>query len=659
MFVLSPSRRARVLLSGVAVAALTAVTAPAFADTIHDDVAASGPTTVALSGGTASTTIQYYVQAAGGCDISSTPSVWTVNVAGPAGVTPNPSTVSFNACGVNKPVTFTATSVGVRPVTLTHLSGPTLGGANVANPSDFTLTVTGAANAAPEVSVGGVIEGEEYEIGEVPDATCSVTDDQVVDPTPTPSLSAVTGPLATYGLGSQTATCSYTDGGGLSDSASATYTIVDGTFPELSTPGDQTVEATGPDGAEATWEVSATDNVALAGPATCDVASPHTFDLGTHTVNCSATDVSGNTSTGSFTVKVQDTQGPSLTVSNDVTVEATGPDGAVATYDAATASDLYDGPVEASCLPASGSMFAVGDTTVTCSATDSSGNESSGEFTVSVVDTTPPDVDVPDDLTAEATGPDGAAVSFSVTATDLVDGATDVTCDHQSGDVFPLGTTTVTCTSTDAHDNEGTGSFTITVQDTTAPELVLPADIAAGATSAAGAVVTYTASATDLVDGDVTVDCIPASGSTFGPGATTVNCTATDAAGNTATGSFKVTVSFAFNGFFQPVDNNGVLNVIKGGQSVPLKWNISDGSGGFISSLAVVQSITQSKFTCTAGAPMDEIEAPTSGSTVLRYDTVANQFVYNWQSPKGAGSCYKVTVTLTDGTTKSALFRTK
>jgi hypothetical protein len=64
----------------------------------------------------------------------------------------------------------------------------------------------------------------------------------------------------------------------------------------------------------------------------------------------------------------------------------------------------------------------------------------------------------------------------------------------------------------------------------------------APATSAKGAVVKFSASATDLVDGSVTVACTPVSGSTFPFGTTTVSCSAKDKAGNSASGSFKVTV---------------------------------------------------------------------------------------------------------------------
>jgi hypothetical protein len=78
--------------------------------------------------------------------------------------------------------------------------------------------------------------------------------------------------------------------------------------------------------------------------------------------------------------------------------------------------------------------------------------------------------------------------------------------------------------------------------DTTPPALTLPPNITADATTASGAMVTYAASALDDVDGQRPVVCSPASGSLFPIGVATVNCSASDTSGNTATGSFTVTV---------------------------------------------------------------------------------------------------------------------
>jgi len=127
-------------------------------------------------------------------------------------------------------------------------------------------------------------------------------------------------------------------------------------------------------------------------------------------------------------------------------------------------------------LPADGtsSFIPLGSWTGTCTAVDPSGNQSEPEsFPINVLDTTPPTVTVPADIPAmEATGPGGAIVSFSVTASDIVDAAPVVSCTPASGSTFTIGTTTVTCTATDASRNEAQATFTVTVVDTTPPVVV-------------------------------------------------------------------------------------------------------------------------------------------------------------------------------------------
>jgi hypothetical protein len=86
-------------------------------------------------------------------------------------------------------------------------------------------------------------------------------------------------------------------------------------------------------------------------------------------------------------------------------------------------------------------------------------------------DTAAPVITVPDDITEEATSPDGATVSFEVSAQDDVDGPTDADCDHNSGEIFPIGETLVTCNAEDLVGNHAEESFTITVQDTTDPDV--------------------------------------------------------------------------------------------------------------------------------------------------------------------------------------------
>jgi hypothetical protein len=180
-----------------------------------------------------------------------------------------------------------------------------------------------------------------------------------------------------------------------------------------------------------------------------------------------------------------------------------------------------------------------------------------------VEDTTPPVVTVPADKTVEATSSAGAVVTFAseVSATDDVDGPLTPTCDPESGETFPLGGTTVTCSATDTSGNEGSDSFEITVVDTTDPELTLPDDMSVNATTPSGAVVDYSPapSATDIVDGAITPTCTPDSGSTLSIGDTTVECSATDNAGNTSEGSFNVHVKGAAD---QIVDLKTLVNSI-------------------------------------------------------------------------------------------------
>jgi hypothetical protein len=254
-----------------------------------------------------------------------------------------------------------------------------------------------------------------------------------------------------------------------------------------------------------------------------------------------STGLTGSTSM-LFTIDVVPNTPPRLILPTDLTVEAVGPAGAPASF-TATATDAEDAPAPTpTCRPASGSTFALGTTTVNCSVTDSGGLTTSGSFHVTVQDTTAPSLVLPIDQTAEATGPAGASVGFATSANDIVDGSVRVNCDHASGDTFPLGTTTVSCSATDAVGNSASGFFLVTVVDATAPVLALPPDQTAEATSPAGASVTFTTSASDIVDGSVSVNCDHASGDTFPLGTTTVSCSATDTAGNPTTGSFDVTV---------------------------------------------------------------------------------------------------------------------
>jgi hypothetical protein len=229
----------------------------------------------------------------------------------------------------------------------------------------------------------------------------------------------------------------------------------------------------------------------------------------------------------------------------NITAEATSAQGAVVTYESPTTHDPDDPDGVATCAPSGGTTFPLGQTTVTCTATDPAGNAATPvSFVVAVVDTTPPTIDSHADVTAEASGPSGARVAYTPPAThDAVDGNGTATCTPASASTFPLGATTVTCSASDAHGNAAAPTaFEVHVVDTTPPTLELPANMSVQQESVQGANVTFNATAMDLVDGVVPVACAPASGSLFPLGNTTVNCTASDTSGNAATENFSVSV---------------------------------------------------------------------------------------------------------------------
>ncbi len=241
-----------------------------------------------------------------------------------------------------------------------------------------------------------------------------------------------------------------------------------------------------------------------------------------------------------------DTAPPTFSnVPANITGEATGSDGATIGYTAPTATDSVSGAVTVSCLPASGALFPLGATIVTCSTSDAAGNEASATFSVTVRDTTPPVFqDVTANVLEEATGPGGAAVTYTApTAIDVVSGNLPVDCMPASGATFALGVTEVTCEATDEANNTATATFDVEVEDTTPPAITAPDDIIVHNQSGVnGASVSFSATANDLVDGAITVTANPASGSIFPIGKTTVNLTAQDDAGNEASAAFIITV---------------------------------------------------------------------------------------------------------------------
>jgi len=153
-------------------------------------------------------------------------------------------------------------------------------------------------------------------------------------------------------------------------------------------------------------------------------------------------------------------------------------------------------------------------------------------------DITAPVVTVPTELTVSAMSLFGSSVPFSVSALDDIDGVVSTTCTPPSRSTFAIGSTTVICTATDSAGNIGSASFVISVQDSTPPVVTVPEDLIISTTLASRNSVTFSASASDDIDGFISTTCFPPSGSVFPIGRTTVICTARDSAGNIGSASF-------------------------------------------------------------------------------------------------------------------------
>lgn len=138
----------------------------------------------------------------------------------------------------------------------------------------------------------------------------------------------------------------------------------------------------------------------------------------------------------------------------------------------------------------------------------------------------------------------------------------------------------------------------------------------------------------------------------------TMTATAKDLADNQTveTRSYSVK-AWTISGFKSPVDMGGAWNSVKGGSTVPLKFEVFAGDTE-LTDTAVVASFRTTLVTCDAGsATAEPVNIETTGKTTLRYDATEGQFIQNWQTPKNPGACYKVTATTLDGSSAVALFK--
>jgi hypothetical protein len=209
--------------------------------------------------------------------------------------------------------------------------------------------------------------------------------------------------------------------------------------------------------------------------------------------------------------------------------------------------------------------------------------------------------------------------------------------------------TSYTCEATSAG---GTDSVTIHIKrDVTTPVLSPSVDLNPVLLNGSA---TASPNASDATSGVASAICGPVI--TNSVGEHSVTCAATDNAGNTSSSSATYTVTYKFIGFSQPVDNNGVLNIAKAGQAIPLKFRITDANGSPVINLAGITA-TSVGLACAAGTTTDLIEEYTLGSSGLQ-NLGDGYYQWNWKTlTTYANSCKTLRLDLGEGLYRTALFQ--
>ncbi len=376
--------------------------------------------------------------------------------------------------------------------------------------------------------------------------------------TPAPVVTQTSGLAAwsSFPLGVTTNTFIATDANGNVATCTFKINVLDNTNPIFSNcPNNFTVNAdAGKCGTIVTFPISATDNCSATISQNSGLASGSFYPIGVTSNSFTATDAAKNKVNCSFQVTVVPTDLPvivcpaSITVNNDL-----GFCSAKVIFDYIAASDNCGTSftIKQKTGLARGDNYPVGTTTNTYFATDNALRTSLPcSFSITVLDTEKPKfTNCPTDITVgNDAGKCSAVVNFTLTATDLctTSPAITTTSGLASGSTFPSGTTTNVFTATDNSKNTAQCSFKVTVTDSEKPVVTCPKDISVNNDAGrCDAVVSFTVSAKDNCTASPTITKTAglASGAVFPSGTTTNTFSATDAANNSGTCSFKVIVT--------------------------------------------------------------------------------------------------------------------
>ncbi|UKN01117.1 HYR domain-containing protein [Paracrocinitomix mangrovi] len=415
----------------------------------------------------------------------------------------------------------------------------------------FNVTITDTQNPVLSCPANINVNNDPGSCGAIVTYTTPVGTDNCPGATTTMTAGQATGTL--FPIGTTTVSYQVIDASGNTANCSFDVTVSDNESPVLTCPTNITVNSDpGVCGATVTYTAPVgTDNCpGVTTTMTAGQASGTVFPIGTTVVTYQATDASGNVTTCSFNVTVNDAELPVISCpatfsqNNDA-----GVCGATINYTTPVGTDncLGASTVMTSGL-ASGSLFPIGTTTVGYQVTDASGNVASCSFDVTVVDAENPVITCPSNISQNSNLTTCSAVvtyTAPVYSDNCPSPVMNMTAGFVSGALFPVGVTPVTYQVTDASGNTSQCTFNVTINDNVNPIINCPSDINANTDpGSCDAVITYTAPVgTDNCSGSVTSMLSGlTSGSAFPIGTTTVTYQVIDASSNSAQCSFDVTV---------------------------------------------------------------------------------------------------------------------
>jgi CSLREA domain-containing protein len=287
--------------------------------------------------------------------------------------------------------------------------------------------------------------------------------------------------------------------------------------------------------------------------------------------------------------------------------------------------------------------------TFTCQAT-SAGGSSSQSVTVKR-DASAPVITFDSRTAPNSNGWNNTNVSVNWTCSDALSGAASPSVSQNLTSEGANQSATGTCV--DNAGNTASDTQTGLKIDKTAPTLapaVSPNPVLLNGSA------TASANAADTLSGIASQSC--AAPNTSSVGSKTLNCAAADLAGNTANAEANYRVIYNFAGFFQPIQNLPVVNEVKAGQAIPIKFSLHGYQGlaifapGYPASSAVLCDANE------PGSTIEEISAP--GSSGLSYSAGSDQYNYVWKTEKAwKNTCRMLVVRFIDGSEYYAKFRFK